>query len=280
MDELTQNTGRKNQNDTNEVHVSESPPTEYCAYCNAPLHPDVYFCLVCATPYRNVEEVITPARPKVLFDEDRIARKVPYAWTLFWSYCSVLLVSAVLGYCVFHKPTSPLFLILASVGFATVTGIFAVRHWKSLVVQLKVLGFRWEALAGIASLAVFLPLNYSYAKFLQYLGAEGADLKTELYNMGLNHTGMILLVCVFPAILEEIGFRGLLQHWLQVAIKPWRAIVLSSFLFAVLHVSVISLPYLFFFSLALGWTKWKTKSLYPGMLMHFLHNFFVLEYFW
>ena len=31
--------------------------------------------------------------------------------------------------------------------------------------------------------------------------------------------------------------------------------------------------------LLLGWVKWKTGSLYPSMLIHFLHNYIVLEYF-
>jgi len=30
----------------------------------------------------------------------------------------------------------------------------------------------------------------------------------------------------------------------------------------------------------LGWVKWKTNSLYPSMLIHFLHNFIVVMFFW
>ena len=29
----------------------------------------------------------------------------------------------------------------------------------------------------------------------------------------------------------------------------------------------------------LGWVKWKTGSLYPSILLHFLHNLIVLEVF-
>ena len=50
-------------------------------------------------------------------------------------------------------------------------------------------------------------------------------------------------------------------------------------LFAVLHFSLLSLPYLFMVGLLLGWAKWKTGSLYPSILVHFLHNLIVLEFF-
>jgi membrane protease YdiL (CAAX protease family) len=269
------------QNDANHVHVAEPDPTEYCPYCHAPLHPGVYFCLVCATPYRSIEEVITPARPREMSDGERITLKAPHVWMLFWTYCLIMLGSWVIGYCVYQEVMNPLYLILASVGFVVATGIFSARYWKSLVVQFRNLGFRWESLAGIASLAVFLPVNFGYAKFLEYLAGTDIDLKTELAKTGLESSiGLILMVCVFPAIIEEIGFRGLLQQWLQVTIRPWRAIVLTSFLFAALHVSIVHYPYLFLLSLVLGWMKWKTQSLYPCMIMHFLHNFIVLEYFW
>ena len=55
--------------------------------------------------------------------------------------------------------------------------------------------------------------------------------------------------------------------------------VVASALFAALHFSVLSFPYLFAVGMALGWVKWKTGSLYPPMLMHFLHNYVVVAYF-
>jgi membrane protease YdiL (CAAX protease family) len=46
-----------------------------------------------------------------------------------------------------------------------------------------------------------------------------------------------------------------------------------------MHFSIVSFPYLFALGVLLGWTKWKTGSLYPSMLIHFLHNLVVIEYF-
>jgi membrane protease YdiL (CAAX protease family) len=82
-----------------------------------------------------------------------------------------------------------------------------------------------------------------------------------------------------PAVIEEIAFRGLVQHWLHAAISPFRAMVLASALFTALHFSVLSAPYLFALGMVLGWAKWKTGSLYPSMLIHLVHNLVVLEFF-
>jgi membrane protease YdiL (CAAX protease family) len=54
-------------------------------------------------------------------------------------------------------------------------------------------------------------------------------------------------------------------------------VIVASALFAGMHFSVISFPYLFLVGMLLGWTKWKTQSLYPSMLIHFLHNLIVIE---
>ena len=83
---------------------------------------------------------------------------------------------------------------------------------------------------------------------------------------------------VFPALTEEVAFRGLLQHWLHVAVRATTAIVLASALFAAMHFSVISFPYLFAVGLLLGWMRWRTGSLWPPIVAHFLHNLVVLAY--
>jgi membrane protease YdiL (CAAX protease family) len=46
-----------------------------------------------------------------------------------------------------------------------------------------------------------------------------------------------------------------------------------------LHFSVLSAPYLLLVGMLLGWAKLKTGSLYPTMLIHFLHNFIVITFF-
>src|SRR5262249_20074515 len=158
---------------------------------------------------------------------------------------------------------------------------YTVRYWTSLRVQLAQFGFlSGSAWIAIAILAPMLAINYGYHHFIMSLVDQPRDnFLMMLKDAGITKGGLILLICVFPAITEEIAFRGLIQHWLQTAVRPWRAIVLASAMFTVMHFSIVSAPYLFALGMLLGWAKWKSGSLYPSMLIHFVHNLVVVLFF-
>jgi membrane protease YdiL (CAAX protease family) len=156
------------------------------------------------------------------------------------------------------------------------TCVFGSMHWQSLAVQFKRFGFsHWAAWAGLGALVPLIAINWGYHGLLKALGAGSAFTTDDMLNT-LGWGGVTFLICVCPGVMEEIAFRGLVQHWLQVALRPWRAILLASVLFTILHFTILSAPYLLLVGLLLGWTKWKTGSLYPSMLIHMLHNFAAL----
>jgi membrane protease YdiL (CAAX protease family) len=134
---------------------------------------------------------------------------------------------------------------------------------------------------ALALLAPMLLINFGYHHVMMQLAEVKGDSLAELFRRsGFTFGGVVLVICVFPAICEEIAFRGLLQHWLQTAIAPLRAIILASALFTAMHFNVIGAPYLLGLGFLLGWAKWKTGSLYPSMLIHFLHNLAVVMFMW
>ncbi|MBN1808504.1 MAG: CPBP family intramembrane metalloprotease [Planctomycetes bacterium] len=252
-------------------------PVDRCAYCGAELDRRFYFCRQCATPYRREEEVLPRVGPGRISGEQLIARKAPQVWSMFWTYVTVVLFCGPAAYLLLGEESPGTWLALATAAVFITTAVFAAMHWQSLVVQLKRIGFnRAEAFAGLALLAPLLGINYLISAGLKNMGMEEAA-RGEAFGeipRGL----LFLLVCVFPAVTEEIAFRGLMLHWLLTAIKPWQALALSSFLFAALHGSIIGLPYLFMVGMLLGWMKWRTGSLYPSMAAHFVHNWAVLDY--
>jgi len=260
----------------------ETAPAETCAYCGASLDPGYYFCLTCATPYKAVESVLPRPRPAYLSDGRLIATKAPHVAPLFWTYFAVVVGAAVAGFALFQNEEPALTLVFQSGSLFITTCIFAALHWPSLVVQFKRFGFHNRAaLIGFLVLPVLLLINYVYHGWvMRALGGEGSPLLSRRRESGLGEPALILLICASPAILEEIAFRGLVQHWLSIAIRPFHALVLASVLFTILHFSLVSAPYLFAVGMLLGWTKMKTGSLYPSMVIHFLHNLIVLEFFW
>jgi membrane protease YdiL (CAAX protease family) len=261
---------------------SAAPDAGRCRYCGAKLNAFFYFCVACGTPYKDAGVVLPRSSPPVVSEADLIDRKAPGAARLFWAYFSVVVGGGVFALVMFQEDRPDLRMLLQQALIFIVTCVFAILHWPTLRVQLARFGFdKIETWIALLLLCPLLLVNYAQFHLLKGLGAEFADnmIRTQLRGLGYPEAALVVMFCVFPAITEEIGFRGLLQHWLQVAIKPWRALALAAFLFAVVHLSVITLPYLFVVGLLLGWTKWKTGSLYPAILIHFLHNFFVIEFF-
>ncbi len=271
MDELAKSTG---------AAIQRAGGAGSCSYCGAQLVPGYYFCLSCATPYQTVESVLPAVYVAPPTEDELIRRRAPHAWPLFWAYLGVVVAVAFICYFAFGPKQYAWNMIFASAALFVTTCIFGAIHWASLVVQFKRFGFLHPAAwIGLAALAGLLVVNYGYHELLlRSLGVEGLDVISEMRE-SLGCGGLIFLICLMPAVVEEIAFRGLLQHWLQVAIKPMRAIILASALFTAMHFSIISAPYLFAVGMLLGIVKWKTGSLYPSMLIHFLHNLAVVELF-
>ncbi|MEO5930154.1 MAG: CPBP family intramembrane glutamic endopeptidase, partial [Candidatus Kapaibacterium sp.] len=66
--------------------------------------------------------------------------------------------------------------------------------------------------------------------------------------------------------------RGVAQRSLERELTPARAIIVTSMLFAVIHLQPINLVVLFGLACFLGYLAWKTGSIFPSMLAHFFFN--------
>lgn len=266
--------------------MGENPPVAgsvpaRCAYCRAALEAGYYFCLACGTPYRDVEAVLPATLVPPPSEIERVRRMAPAATRLFWTYFALVLgMSLISQTLITRADQAPVAMVIETAVLFVTTAVFAARYWRSLAVQFKRAGLtEWPGVLAVAAVGPLLMLNYGYHSFIQSVasvkdGIGHAATQEPLFGPAAT----VLLFCLLPAVTEEIAFRGLLQHWLQVALKPYRAVVVASALFAVMHFTIVSAPYLFLVGLLLGWAKWRTGSLYPSMLIHFLHNLAVVEF--
>lgn len=82
----------------------------------------------------------------------------------------------------------------------------------------------------------------------------------------------LLVVALAPAICEEMMFRGYILSAMESKLKPISAIFMAAAFFGIYHMSVVK----FFTTGLLGvficYVAHKTKSIVPGMLMHFINN--------
>lgn len=150
----------------------------------------------------------------------------------------------------------------------------------------------WPACAlGLAALIALIPwINATTTWNLEFLQPwrhseigrffqQLSDSNEQLLQLFLSRTdyGHFLLnlvtLALMPAICEEVFFRGCLQTYLtSLTARPHTGIWLTAFIFSLLHFDPAGfLPRLFLGAL-LGYVFAAGRSLYPGILLHFVNN--------
>jgi membrane protease YdiL (CAAX protease family) len=133
-------------------------------------------------------------------------------------------------------------------------------------------GPRWQALAAAMAPATFGLATLIITAATRLPGMTQVRYAEPLLEAGYGWGMVVLCVCVQPAVVEEIAFRGVILGALRRGLTDGEALLVSTMLFAVLHLSVPSAPHLVLLGAALSWLRLRSGSLYPGMLLHFLHN--------
>lgn len=82
-----------------------------------------------------------------------------------------------------------------------------------------------------------------------------------------------LVVGLLAPLAEEMVFRGaVLRSLLRWKENPWIGIVISAVLFAVIHMNPAQMPHAFLIGLLLGWLYYRTDSIVPGVMYHWVNN--------
>ncbi len=128
---------------------------------------------------------------------------------------------------------------------------------------------KYSTLGIIATLALILTLSILQPT-LGPLPSPYKDLSTnELKTIAL------LALCLAP-VLEEVVFRGFVQTTLMKYHRPWIAVLLTSSIFTLLHSLYLDTPIAmvstFFLSNLLGYVRFRSNTLYPGITVHLFNN--------
>lgn len=84
-----------------------------------------------------------------------------------------------------------------------------------------------------------------------------------------------LSIAVMAPLIEEFLFRGAIEgHLLRQGQSPRKAILLSALIFGLIHLNPVQIPFAFCLGLVFGWLYYRTGSVVPGILGHFLNNSF------
>jgi membrane protease YdiL (CAAX protease family) len=146
---------------------------------------------------------------------------------------------------------------------------------------LQALGFRrfnfWRVLPWMIVLFVsFFLVNYLYELLITALHLPLQTNDQLVFDRGkvapISTYATLLGAVVIAPPCEEAFFRSFTLMGLLRNIPVWVAIVLSAFLFALVHVDLASFAVLFFIGLALAFLRWYSNSIWPGIILHALNN--------
>lgn len=213
--------------------------------------------------------------PEPVWDpETRIRLRSPEAYTVFFAYLAALFVAGIPQVLMGDDTDYQLvYLAFNSLCVGVATLWIAFRNWETIRPSLAPsgLGSAWF-FAGLCALPLLLALNFGYHEMMEaFLGLPRKE--DELLGLAVgNHVAVFLLICLLPAVTEEIGYRSFTYTVLLRSLSPLPAACMTSALFATLHLSFWSWPYLFGLGLFLNYVSVRSRSVLPAMVLHMAHN--------
>ncbi len=79
-------------------------------------------------------------------------------------------------------------------------------------------------------------------------------------------------ICLLAPVVEEMVFRGAVLRCLLDSYGRWVAIWLSALLFALVHGNPAQMPHALLMGALLGWMYAGTRSIVPGVVLHWVNN--------
>jgi membrane protease YdiL (CAAX protease family) len=104
---------------------------------------------------------------------------------------------------------------------------------------------------------------------------EQIMLQLKFTNI-LSTTLLLFAAVVGAAYCEEMLIRGMFQRALENRFRAVWAILISSAVFALIHINPWGGIQIFIIAIALGVIAWKTNSIVPTIIVHGLNNFIVI----
>lgn len=158
--------------------------------------------------------------------------------------------------------TMAVFSVLTMVVFLSAKWSVVSRHWVRTRPWFVLF---WCVLAALGAL---IP-----SVWIQEHMPELPNIVEGEFDMIMKDRWGYLVVGLLAPLAEEMVFRGaVLRSLLRWKENPWIGIVISAVLFAVIHMNPAQMPHAFLIGLLLGWLYYRTDSIVPGVVYHWVNN--------
>ena len=162
-----------------------------------------------------------------------------------------------------------LIIINATACSIAVMALFLCLHWAE-VSRSYVRSRPWSVLfwCAIAAVGAVIPSTW-----LQEQLPELPNLVEQEFDMILRDRWGYFAVGLLAPVCEELVFRGaVLRALLKWTPRHWVAIAASALFFALVHANPAQMPHAFVIGLLLGWLYYRTDSVVPGIVYHWVNN--------
>lgn len=122
----------------------------------------------------------------------------------------------------------------------------------------------WSALAAVGAI---IP-----SEFVQELMPKLPNLVEQEFDTILRNRWGYLTIGLLAPVCEELVFRGAILRALLRWRRGWAAITISALLFSLVHANPVQMPHAFVIGLLLGWLYYRTDSVVPGVVYHWVNN--------
>jgi membrane protease YdiL (CAAX protease family) len=250
-----------------------------CPACHRNVRPDTQFCPGCG---QTLADSAAPAPGDAARSDAAAASRARFAkhWDelkrVGWIFGLLLLTSFVFG-TAWRRDPSPWWDVAMTTADAAIVLVAVAQRYGKLrfLFQLRP-SQRRDSLAMVAMAFLFVGLASAYFWGLERLGVPLASMTEPFLRAGWPVWSMFLLISVTPAIFEELAFRGVIQSALERILNARDAWLIQAALFSVLHLSPLIFPSHFLMGLCLGYMRRRSRSIYPGMLLHASWNALVV----
>lgn len=120
----------------------------------------------------------------------------------------------------------------------------------------------------LAAFGAIIPSTY-----LQEMMPELPNWAEKEFELIMNNRFGYFIIGLLAPLVEELVFRGaILRALLRWKSNPWIGIVISAVMFSAIHMNPAQMPHAFLIGLLLGWMYYRTDSIVPGVVYHWVNN--------
>jgi membrane protease YdiL (CAAX protease family) len=244
-----------------------------CPACRRNVRPGTQFCPGCG---QTLTARAAPAHNDTAASSARFEKQWGEIKLVGWVFGLLLATSFVfgIGWGSDHSPRPVVY--LSCIDAAIVLVAVGLRYRKLLFLFQLRPSTRRESLALVAIAGVFVAVASAYFWGLERLGVPISSATDTFTRAGWPLWSMLLLISVMPAVFEELAFRGVIQSSLERVLNARDAWLIQAALFSVLHLYPLMFPSHFLMGLCFGYMRRRSRSIYPGMLLHACWNALVV----